>query len=405
MSIACVKVPHLPLQCEVARSPELRSKLVIIYHGEESRPVVLDATPDARLRRGMSVVRAMSQHPEASTVRADEAFYDARWQEVIESLLSVSDRVENAARGNAFVAIDGLSELYGGEDQIVNLISEATSKHGFESLIGVAPGRFHSYCAAIRAKPSQPLRLPNNRTAVKEFIAPMPVDVLPLEPHSIDLMHDFALDTMGELAVQSVSALQSQLGPDGRRAWELVNGIDRTRLNTIERSKPVVDTLQFPWPVASMDALSFGIRTLLDRAFASVQRIDKAVGRMDLQCEMSDSERWSYSHVFKEPTDSATLAHSVVMTYIETIVQSDASPIRSPVETISVELSRLGAARSEQSGLWDEHEKGDLDTALRQLSAQFSAKMNSSPIKTVVDVEPWSRIPERRQALAEVTSR
>ncbi len=405
MSIACVKVPHLPLQCEVARSPEPRSKLVIIYHGEESRPVVLDATPDARLRRGMSIVRAMSQHPEASTVRADEAFYDARWQEVIESLLSVSDRVENAARGNAFVAIDGLCELYGGEDQIIALISEATSKNGFRSLTGVAPGRFHSYCAAIRAKPSQPLRLPNNRTAVKEFVAPMPVDVLPLEPRSIDLMHDFALDTMGELAVQSVSALQSQLGPDGWRAWELVNGIDRTRLNTIERSKPIVDTLQFPWPVASMDALSFGIRTLLERAFASVKHIDKAAGRMDLRCEMSDSEHWSYSHVFKEPTDSAALAHSVVMTHIETVVQGDASPIRSPVEIISVELSRLGAARSEQSGLWEEHEKGDLDTALRQLSAQFSTKMNSSPIKTVVDVEPWSRIPERRQALAEVTSR
>ena len=154
-----------------------------------------------------------------------------------------------------------------------------------------------------------------------------------------------------------------------------------------------------------MDALSFGIRTLLDRAFASVQRIDKAVGRMDLQCEMSDSQRWSYSHVFKEPTDSAMLAHSVVMTCIETVVQGDTSPIRSPVEIINVELSRLGAARSEQSGLWEEHEKGDLDTALRQLSAQFSTKTNSSPIKTVVDVEPWSRIPERRQALAEVTSR
>ena len=65
MSIACVKIPHLPLQCELARSPELRSKLLIIYHGEESRPVVLDATPEARLRRGTSIVRAMSQHPEA----------------------------------------------------------------------------------------------------------------------------------------------------------------------------------------------------------------------------------------------------------------------------------------------------------------------------------------------------
>lgn len=405
MSIACVKIPHLPIQCELARSPELRSKLLIIYHGEESRPVVLDATPEARLRRGTSIVRAMSQHPEARTVRADETFYDARWRKVIESLLSVSDRVENAARGNAFIAIDGLSKLYGGEDKIVDLILEATSKHGFASLIGVASGRFHSYCAAISTKPSQPLRLPNNRAAVKKFIAPMPVDILPLEARAIDLMHDFAISTMGELAAQSVSALQAQLGPDGRRAWELVNGIDRTRLNTIERSQTIVDNLQFPWPVASMDALSFGIRTLLDRVFASVQRIGKAAGRMELRCEMSNSERWSYSHVFKEPTDSATLAHSVVMTCIETIVQSEASPIRSPVEIISVELSQLGAARSEQSGLWEEHEKGDLDTALRQLSAQFSTKMNSSPIKTVVDVEPWSRIPERRQALAEVTSR
>ena len=150
-----------------------------------------------------------------------------------------------------------------------------------------------------------------------------------------------------------------------------------------------------------MDALSFGIRTLLDRAFASVQRINKAVGRIDLTCEMSESEQWSYTHTFKEPTDSAMLAHGVVMTYVETIVQTDASPICGPIEVISVELSRLGAARAEQSGLWNENEKGDLDTALRQLNA----KTQTSPIKTVVDVEPWSRIPERRQALAEVTSR
>lgn len=401
MTIACVKISHLPLQCELVRAPDLSSKLVIIYHGEESRPTVLDASPDTRLRRGMSLLRAMSQHPEASVIRADEAFYDARWHDVIESLLNVSDRVEDAARGNAFIAIDGLSELYGGQDQTIALISEATTKHGFEARIGVAPGRFPAYCAAIRAQPHKPVKLPSNRAAVRDFLAPMPVDILPLENRAIDLMHDFALDTMGDLATQSVSALQAQLGPDGRRAWELVNGIDRSTLNTIERTKTIIDTLQFPWPVASMDALSFGVRALLDRAFASVQRISKAAGRMDLTCEMSDAEHWNYTHVFKEPTDSATLAHSVVMTHVETIVQSDASPIRSPVETISVELSRLGQARAEQSGLWNDHEKGDLDTALRQLNA----KLTASPIKTVVDVEPWSRIPERRQALAEVTSR
>ena len=156
MSIACVKITHLPLQCEVARRSDLRSRIVIIYHGEESRPIVLDASPNARLRRGISLIRAMSQFPEATVIRADESFYDARWHEVIESLLKVSDRVEDAARGIAFVDIDGLSELYGGQDQIVTLISEATTKYGLDALIGVAPGRFPAYCAAIRTQPVQP---------------------------------------------------------------------------------------------------------------------------------------------------------------------------------------------------------------------------------------------------------
>ena len=401
MTIACVKVPYLPLQCERARETETNADIVVIYHGEDARPTVLDASPEANIPTGTSLIRAMAQHPDASLIPADEPFYDARWHAILQRLLNISDRVENADRGCAFVAIDGLSQLYGSQDQTIELIAQAVDEHGFQSRIGIAPGRFSAFCAAARAQPSKPIKLPNNRNDVKKFLATMPVDILPLEPRSIDLMHDFALDTMGELATQSLSALQAQLGTQGRTAWELVNGIDRTRLNTIERTATIKDTLQFPWPVASMDALSFGIRTLLDRAFASVQINAKAAGRMDMTCHMTDAEQWDYTHVFKEPTDSSTLAHSVVMTRLENIVQIVPSPIRSPIEEISVELSRLGNARAEQSGLWNEHEKGDLNTALRQLKA----KLNASPIKNVVDVEPWSRIPERRQALAEVTNR
>ena len=63
--------------------------------------MVLDASPNAYLQRGTSLVRAMSQYPGAAAIRADEAFYDARWHEIIENLLNVSDRVEDAVRGIA----------------------------------------------------------------------------------------------------------------------------------------------------------------------------------------------------------------------------------------------------------------------------------------------------------------
>lgn len=394
MFVACIKIKHLPLQCELARRLDLDARIVIISHGEDSNPVVLDASPNASLRRGTPLVRAMSQHPGAAVIRADEAFYNARWQEIIESLLNVCDQVEDAARGTAFVTIDGLSELHEDQDQLATLISEATAEHGLDALIGVAPGRFPAYCAAIKSKPSEPIRLPANPTAVKDFLAPMSVDLLPLTAPSIELLHDFALVTMGDLAAQPFSALQAQLGSDGKRAWELVNGIDRTMLDTVERSQKIIDSFEFDWPAVSMDAISFGIQTLFNRAFASLQSISKAAGRMDLTCEMSDSGLWEYSHVFKEPTDSATLAHSIAMTCIETVTQSHNSPIRSPIEHITVELSRLGQGRAEQSSLWIEQKTGDLDTALRQLEA----KMGPSATKKIVGVEPWSRIPERRHA-------
>ena len=402
MSIACVKIPHLPLQCEVNRSPKLRGEPVIVYHGAETRPVVLDASRAARVPRGTALSRALLQHPDALTICADEARYDRRWQTVIKRLLDISDRVEDTARGTAFVVVDGLDALYGGRQATLARIAAATAASGFVARVGSAPGRFPAYCAAIRARPAEPLTLPDRRDEIREFLSPLPIDVLPLNPRAVELLHDFALDTMGDLAAQSLSALQAQLGPEGKRAWELVNGIDRTRLDPVVHTPKIVDALRFPWPVASMDALSFGVRTLLERAFAAVSRSGKAVGRMDLTCEMSNAERWDYSHVFKEPTDSAIVAHGVVMTQVEAMVQSDASPIRSPVEIMNAELSRLGPGRVEQFALWsDEPDRGDLDTALRQLSA----KLPASPMKTVVDVEPWSRIPERRQALTRLISR
>lgn len=185
----------------------------------------------------------MSQIPKAAVIRADKDLYDASWNEVVKSLLDISDRVEDAARGTAFVAIDGLYDLYGGQDQTLDPISRATIEHGLDALIGVGPGRFPAYCAAIRARTSEPLRLPGSRSEVKEFLAPMPVDLLPLESSAIDLLHDFALDTMGDLAMQSLSALQAQLGPfslrtDVRATTEFTEPFSRReRLTSVSSSR------------------------------------------------------------------------------------------------------------------------------------------------------------------------
>jgi len=62
-----------------------------------------------------------------------------------------------------------------------------------------------------------------------------------------------------------------------------------------------------------------------------------------------------------------------------------------------VTLSGLTGETGKQEGLFvaKGRRRAQLEEALRQLKARFG----QSPVYHVVEVEPWSRIPERRLAL------
>ena len=399
MLIACIIISHFSAKCELVRRPELRGKAAIVYRDEEARPVVVDSSPEAGIRYGTPLSIAFSRFPDAVMIKADDALYDAEWASLESNLSGVSDRVESASRGCVYVAMDGLQAMYGGEENLLSALLDAVPEE-FVARMGIASGKFPSYCAAFTARHLSPVRLPADPGSAKRFMAPMPVSLLPFSIGSLELLRDFGIWSIGNLASQPVSALQSQLGAEGRNAWELANGLDRSPVMSVAHAEVIRERLQFPWPAASMDAFSFGFRTLLDQAFASPALRGRAVGKMAVTCEVADAERWSFDRVFKEPLISPDRGYAAAMTVIETACQRGDSPIQGPTESMSVALSHLGPPRAEQGGLWRESAEGDLNNALRQMAG----KIDLPAIKTVVDVEPWSRIPERRQALVQLSS-
>jgi len=79
-------------------------------------------------------------------------------------------------------------------------------------------------------------------------------------------------------------------------------------------------------------------------------------------------------------------------------------PPERPVEELEVELVGLSGESGKQAAMFDV--KGRLarqvQEAVRQLRAQQGdARRGRASIGKVVEVEPWSRIPERRAALVE----
>jgi hypothetical protein len=80
------------------------------------------------------------------------------------------------------------------------------------------------------------------------------------------------------------------------------------------------------------------------------------------------------------------------------------------VETLLLELTHFGAPDA-QTGLFDRKDgsgrdvggyqlgEGDVPPSLRDAVKELKLRLGHSPLYRVVEVDPWSRIPERRHAL------
>ena len=98
--------------------------------------------------------------------------------QVLASLQGISDRVEGSELGTAYVRLDGLERLYGGEARLVNALLNAVPQD-LAPRAGVAEAKFPAFVAARTSGPLRATRVPIDAVS---FLAPHPVDLLPYPP-------------------------------------------------------------------------------------------------------------------------------------------------------------------------------------------------------------------------------
>ena len=116
---------HKPSAQTVADAQEMRSQqpsTLIVDRGGSvgGPPLVVDYFPGAPgVKTGMTLEQAVSYVADTVVLNADEPYYRQIFGEVIRSLQGISDRVEGGELGTAYVRLDGLEGLYGGEERVV----------------------------------------------------------------------------------------------------------------------------------------------------------------------------------------------------------------------------------------------------------------------------------------------
>ena len=387
---ACVLIDHFPLRQEIRRAPALKKIPAIIYRSSGSKQSVLDFSPQLEgVRQGMPLPEALSQAKAANLIEADIPFYDSAFERVLEALESKSPIVESSTLGCAYVGLNGLEGMYGGEAQMINTLMNLPPE-GEGVRVGVAQGKFPAYIAAMTATPGRAIKVPDQ---VPSFLQKFPIEVLPISWDMQKQLHSFSLHTLGQIACLRPEPLESQFGPQGRIIWELSNGIDMTPITPTRREEAIIESLIFADPVYAIQPVLVAIETLLKRAFSSTQLNGKAVRVFTLEAQTMRGHRWSHRMTFKDPVADPSRAFKLIR---------DAPYLRSlsgPLEELSLTLTGITSDRGQQLNMFTEvRQRERLNDALRHLEARLGEK---APIFQVREMEPWSRIPERRQGLVQ----
>jgi len=387
MKILCVMLPHFPWRCEIRRHPDTEEQAAIVTYTEGSQRLALDHSPGLEgLARGMPLQQALARHGDAELLQADIPYYRGVFNDILDKLEEKSPLVEGAEAGCIYIGADGLHLIYADDNALTNAVREVIAE--FSPQMGIAENKFLASLAAQRSPPDSCKILNGD---IDAFLKDLSCDVLPISVKSRTRLHDFGLGKLGQIAALQPGPFQSQFGPEGKRIWELSRGYDATPLYPRFMEETIEESVTLPSVTVSMDAILVAIEALLSRIFTSNALKGRGIRSLTLWTRSWNAENWERSINFKEPAMDVRSAVTRIKRTLENYPQPG------PVEQAGIKITGLGYPRGRQKSLFsDIRAKEHLADDIKQLEL----KLGNPQVYTVKEVEPWSRIPERRYALA-----
>jgi protein ImuB len=281
----------------------------------------------------------------------------------------------------------GVERLYGGVERALERAFTSVGA-GWDARVGAAEKRFAAIAAASVARPGQALVVSDERT--RDFLAPLPLTLLPLEDDRREELEDLGVKRIGQLAGLPGVAVAERLGPVGRRAWSLARGEGETRIEPRRAKETIAEALEFPEPVANELTLRRGLGVLLERVLGREERDGRAIRRVTLAARLVGGGSWRRTLTLRDATGDHTRLRAALGPKL--------AELPAPVLRLRLELAELSESRGEQLELVEPAGR-ELRTRLREGLRQARASAGSGSVCTVVEVAPWSRIPEQRALL------
>jgi len=297
-----------------------------------------------------------------------------------------------------FVGVDGLEKLLGSPEAQLTTIAAAVRTVFLDRelpvRLGWGRGKFTAWVAASRARPGEGVIVRDeNRT---DFLASQPLAVLSLDPDTFDRLYRLGLKTLGQLVAIPESAVVTQFGREGREAWRRAAGLVEDPVIGREVPEPIISAIDFPAPLADREILAHALRRLIEQALNHPRRTGWRVRTVRARAGLEQGASWLAEAILKDPSADAARILAPLVTRLEQ------APPAGAVEYLAIEFTAFAPGTSElqlfardaaSAARAGRHE------ALRGAVDEIKTRLSRSMLYRIIEVHPWSRIPERRYAL------
>ena len=335
------------------------------------------------LRAGMRMGEALSRCPELALIPPDPERAERSWEEALRRLEGIGAQVESGRAGEAFFEACGLSRLWGGIEGVLRRVRRQLGK---SVRLGAGPGRFCAYVAAS----SFGGIVPDGKAG--EFLEPLPVSLLcgRLGEDGEDLPNELerlGISTLGRLAGLPRDAVADRFGRLGLHARRLARGEDDPL-----RPRPVEEAiaveLELPDAVSGQQ-LERSLELLISRLLAHGGRRGRTLRTLRLSARLAAGGGWRRQVALRRASADRSRLADALLPHL--------TLLPAPAATLRLEAVALGPETGEQLSLSSPEE--ERRRRISEAVSQTRSAAGADSLMRVLEVDPESRIPERREVL------
>jgi protein ImuB len=230
----------------------------------------------ARDTRARSTVQ-ICMRSAAQEQAAHAALLDAAW--------SVSPRVEDTAPDTIVLDLEGLTTLFGSNENIAQELARRVAAIGLAARVAVAANIEVAIHAARGFLGIMIIPAGEER----QRLGALPVGVLTTEAETLEIFERWGVETLQALAALPVLQLSERLGQEGVRLSELARGVRQRALVLAQAPSGFAEEMELDDAVEELEPLSFLLGRLLDQLCARLEARALAVRAVRIRFELQPS--------------------------------------------------------------------------------------------------------------------